>query len=329
VAARPQGGSKERGVTQTQDKPRVQEGKRRKIKRVSIIVFVVLLLAAVIPAILIAQANRSAVSHQPIHYIGVYERGNPPSYANVNAFKTTVGITPNIIMYYSSWQEPFEADFATAAAHHGAVTLVQMDPTGISLAAIAAGQYDGYLRSYANAVSAYRRPVILSFGHEMNGHWYSWGYTRASAAAFVAAWRHIVTLFRSLNVQNVTWMWTVNIIQSAGRIPNPAPWWPGKSYVNWVGIDGYYSASSSTFPALFGSTITAVREMTGDPILIAETAVHSGLDQPAKIADLLAGIRLYGLLGFVWFEVDNWRIDSSAAGAAFRQAADGYRGSPS
>jgi hypothetical protein len=69
--------------------------------------------------------------------------------------------------------------------------------------------------------------------------------------------------------------------------------------------------------------------MTGDPILIAETAVHSGLDQPAKIADLLAGIRLYGLLGFVWFEVDNWRIDSSAAGAAFRQAADGYRGSPS
>ncbi len=64
--------------------------------------------------------------------------------------------------------------------HHrgqnGAVPLVQMDPDGISIAAIASGRYDGYLSSYAEAVRAYRHPVILSFGHEMNGSWYSWGY---------------------------------------------------------------------------------------------------------------------------------------------------------
>ena len=46
----------------------------------------------------------------------------------------------------------------------------------VSIAAIASGQYDGYLSAYAEAVRAYRRPVILSFGHEMNGNWYSWGY---------------------------------------------------------------------------------------------------------------------------------------------------------
>ncbi len=75
---------------------------------------------------------------------------------------------------------------------------MQIDPTGISIAAIASGHYDSYLSSYAEAVRAYRHPVILSFGHEMNGYWYSWGYLHTPPAAFVAAWRHIVTLFRAL-----------------------------------------------------------------------------------------------------------------------------------
>ncbi len=316
-------------MAQTQEKPTVQEGRHRRRKWIGIIVCVVLILGAAIPAVLIVRANRPAVPHRPVHYIGVYERSNPPSYAKANAFSATVGVTPNMLMYYSSWQEPFEANFAAAAFRHGAVPLVQMNPYGVSLAAIAAGQYDGYLRSYANAVRAYGHPVILSFGHEMNGYWYPWSHTHASPADFVDAWHHIVTLFRGLNVPNVTWLWTINIIQPSGGIPSPVPWWPGKSYVNWVGIDGYYSASSSTFSSLFGSAIATVHELTNAPVLITETAVPSTLDQPAMIADLYAGVRLYGLLGFVWFDVGKWRIDSPAASAAFRQGAVAYQGSTS
>jgi hypothetical protein len=127
-----------------------------------------------------------------------------------------------------------------------------------------------------------------------------------------------------LGVQNATWLWTVNIIDVAGGIASPAPWWPGRSYVNWVGIDGYYYSPSQTFSSLFGPTITAIREITGQPILIAETAVSSAADQPAQINDLFAGIRLYGLLGFVWFSVQDWRLSSDKAIAAFRQGATGY-----
>ena len=43
--------------------------------------------------------------------------------------------------------------------------------------AIAAGKFDAYLSAYAVTVRAYRHPVILSFGHEMNGSWSSWGYS--------------------------------------------------------------------------------------------------------------------------------------------------------
>ena len=232
-----------------------------------------------------------------------------------------------MITYYSGWLEPFQTSFATTVAEHGAVPLVQINPFGVSLAAIASGQYDSYLTSYAETVRAYRHPVILSFGHEMNGDWYSWGYRHTSPAVFVAAWRHMVTVFRELGVRNVIWLWTVNIIDTLGGIPSPALWWPGSSYVTWVGIDGYYYTPSSTFAPLFGPTITAVRALTSDPILIAETAAAPAAGQPAKIADLFAGIRLFGLLGFVWFDAnatEDWRLSSRAAIAAFRQGAEAY-----
>ncbi len=50
-----------------------------------------------------------------------------------------------------------------------------------------------------------------------------------------------------------------------------------------------------------------MRALTGDPILIAETGAVPDADQPAKIADVFAGIRLYGLLGFVWFDATNYQ----------------------
>ena len=56
----------------------------------------------------------------------------------------------------------------------------------------------------------------------MNGTWYSWGYQHTSPAAFVAAWRHIVTVFRAVGAWNVTWLWTVNVIQLRQHIPSPA-----------------------------------------------------------------------------------------------------------
>ena len=266
----------------------------------------------------------------PASYIGLYREGVPSSYGVVSSFTAATGVRPDVVTYYSGWGEKFQAGFAASVAKHGAVPLVQINPFGVSLAAIASGKYDDYLSTYAEAVRAYRRPVILGFGHEMNGSWYPWGYTHTSPAAFVAAWRHIVTLFRMRGVRNVTWMWTVNIIHARQGIPSPAPWWPGSAYVTWVGMDGYYYNPSWTFAPLFGPTIAAVRELTRDPILIAETAAPAAV-QPAKIADLFAGVRLYGLLGFVWFDVsrtEQWGLSSPKAIAAFRRGAETFHRTP-
>jgi mannan endo-1,4-beta-mannosidase len=268
-------------------------------------------------------------------YLGVFTKGVPASYAGVSAFSSATGARPDVVMYYSGWYMPFPTRFANTVASNGAVPLVQMDPDKvgqrISLAAIAAGKYDGYLSQYAEAVRAYRHPVILSFGHEMNGNWSAWGYQHTAPAVFVAAWRHVVDIFRELGAKNVTWLWTVNIINDThgGNAARPAQWWPGSSYVTWVGIDGYYLKPSWQFAPLFGPTIAAVKDLTTDPILIAETGAVPAAGQAGKIADLFAGIRSYGLLGFVWFDATNsigvpFGLSSPAAIAAFRKGASTF-----
>jgi hypothetical protein len=166
----------------------------------------------------------------------------------------------------------------------------------------------------------------------MNGNWSDWGYRHTSPATFVSAWRHIVNLFRVLGAKNVTWLWTVNIINGSrsGKVDaNLRQWWPGSSYVTWVGIDGYYLMPNWQFAPLFGPTIGAVHALTSAPILIAETGAVPAAGQPAKIDDLFAGIRSYGLLGFVWFNSTNsagqpFGISGPAAIAAFREGASTY-----
>jgi hypothetical protein len=265
-------------------------------------------------------------------YLGVYVAGVPASYAGVTAFTTTTGIRPDVVVYYSAWLEPFQAGFALAATRHHAVPLVQIDPSGVSLAAIASGRYDSYLRAYAAAVRSYGRPVILSFGHEMNATWYQWGNQHTSPKVFVAAWRHIVTQFRAAGADDVTWLWTINIINTSERIASPGPWWPGQSYVTWIGLDGYYSNAAESFPTLFGPTVAAVRALTSDPVLITETGVAPTVSRQAKIPDLFAGVRADRLLGLVWFDAvgtRDWRLDSAADAAAFRRQAETYRPTPS
>lgn len=281
-------------------------------------------------------ANLTPAVHYPIRpahfvrYLGIHEPDAPSSYAEIEQFAQLIGKEPNLVSYYSPWLQPFNLGFASSAAERGAVTLVQIDPVNIKLADIAAGRYDAYLRAYAGMVKSFGKQVILSFGHEMNGDWSSWGFQHTSPTVFVAAWRHIVDVFRVAGAKNITWMWTVNIVDNSQStpIPNPSPWWPGRSYVNWVGIDGYFYQSSQSFAQVFGPTITDIRTLTADPILIAETGAEQSAGQAAIINGLFSGARAYGVLGFVYFDEDaqgrNWRIDNEGSFAALRRDAKAF-----
>jgi hypothetical protein len=138
-----------------------------------------------------------------------------------------------------------DAHWSLAADHVPFVTLswaTGNNPNTI-IPDIVAGKYDRDISGFASSVktelSPYGRILIRPFwefnftGSEWNDVHYG-----GSPQEFIAAWRHFVNIFRSNNVGNVKWLW--NPIRVGGsQAQNPVPYYPGSSYVDWIGIDAY------------------------------------------------------------------------------------------
>jgi hypothetical protein len=303
--------------------------------RVVVAVAMALALASVTGAVsrvLVSTPSKPPAAHATLAprlaaYLGTFEPGAPPDYAPVTSFAKAAGRPPNLVGYYSGWAQPFNLAFANTLRRRGVIPFVQIDPTDASVSAIANGSYDEYLRSYADSVRNFSDAVVIGFGHEMNASWYTWGYKHVAPATFIAAWRHLVTLFRQQGADNVTWLWTV---EADGPETDPGPlrsWWPGASYVTWIGVDGYYYRPADTFASVFGQTIRQVRSFSRAPVLLSECAVGPAAGSFAKIQDLFKGMSTYDTLGLVWFDKkqtggryrQDWRLeDSPQAEISFR-----------
>jgi hypothetical protein len=219
-----------------------------------------------------AAANHPARLESPVRAVlpqrsaGLYESAGAGSYAPLGRGGRVADAWPRIAVSYSGWDLGFKTSFADDARAAEEIPLIQIEPGRVSLAAIARGAYDSYLRSYADAAAGYQGAVIIGFGQEMNERRYPWGDRETSPAVFVRAWRRIVDVFRSQHADNVIWLWTIG--KSSATAGPLRAWWPGTRYVTWVGIDGYYEVPGRARLSAFAGTIARVRRITGDPVLL-------------------------------------------------------------
>lgn len=261
-------------------------------------------------------------------YLGIALDGTPTQEAPVRDFTTQAGKQPNLREYYAKWGDPFLAYNNRTVWDRGQLPFLVWEPYSSTAGQIAAGKDDAYIRTFADAVRDYNRPLALSFGHEMNGDWYPWGSQKTSAADFARAWRHIHDLFTDEGAANVIWVWSPNVINPVPGV-RLQPYYPGNAYVDWIGIVGYYAHTGPiTFSTVFGPTLKEIRRFSRKPFLVAETGVQAGDRKPAEIADLFRGVASRAdMLGLVWFNIKkeaDWRINSGPASlAAFRRAAAG------
>jgi hypothetical protein len=199
----------------------------------------------------------------------------------------------------------------------GAETVLELQPKSVTLAQIAAGAEDSWLRStFAPDVVALSRAVTVSFAPEMNGQWYAWGHGRATPATFVQAWQHIHSVVAATAAAPyVSWMWQPSAIHFT--TPSPKPYWPGGQYVDEIGLDGYYIFPTDNFTTIFAKSIALIRSLTKKPIIIGETSVGPlTARQSAGIQNLFAGVRRNHLGGLVWFNIpqnrgryhQDWRL---------------------
>lgn len=195
---------------------------------------------------------------------------------------------------------------------------------------IISGGQDLYLISFAQDVKTYGAPVTIRFGHEMNGNWYPWGNR---GEEYKTAYRHIVDLFKTQGVTNVSWMWSINTDNVPySPITDASRFYPGDTYVDSIGIDGYNFGTSQSwsswrsFSDLFSDSY-AFAASYNKPIIISEMAsTERGGNKPQWITQMASDLKTKfpKVTEFVWFNLlkeTDWRIESTASSlASFKQA---------
>lgn len=276
--------------------------------------------------------------------VGVSTEGAPGG-AELQQLVSQLGRVPDEVMWFVAWglQAGFPAEDAARVRSLGATPVITWEPwdtsagagqTTYSMRSIAAGQHDAYVRAWARAVRGFATPVVIRFAHESNGTWYPWspGVNGTTAADAVAAWRRVRDVFRKERATNAVFRWSPNVPFS-GSTPM-AQLWPGSSYVDQVGLDGYNWAGhlpGTTWLRFYDVVAQGLAELgtlTSLPVHVSETASPESApdgsgDKAAWIRDMFTTLRADPrLAGVTWFhhrkELD-WRIDSSpTALEAFR-----------
>lgn len=271
----------------------------------------------------------------------------PDHPSTLTAYTTLVGRAPAIVSWYQSWSEPlFYSGQMPPVAAMGAAPMITWDPIvdghGIPLKDIASGREDGIIRAAALEAKGWGHLILVRFAHEMNlfGSTYGPSANHNTSEQFVAAWRHVVDLFRQLGATNVRWVWSPNV-DCGGSCPFTA-FYPGDAWVDWVALDGYNYAGVDhvqwlTFDQIFRSSYDTLAALTDKPMMIGETAsAETGGDKAQWITTgLLRTVptsmpRIRALVWFDRLKETDWRVNSSASSlAAFREvvASPLYQGS--
>ncbi len=92
-----------------------------------------------------------------------------------------------------------------------------------SLQKIIVGEFDVDLRMWARDAKRFGTVILIEWGTEPNGDWFSWngkwnGGADEGPKRYIAAYRHIVDLMRAEGADNLTWVWHVNWDDDPGEL---------------------------------------------------------------------------------------------------------------
>jgi len=188
------------------------------------------------------------------------------------------------------------------------------------------GDYDAYIREFAEDARDWGHPFFLRFNWEMNGNWFPWseGVNGNQSGEYVAAWRHVHDIFDAVGADNVSWVWCPNVDSAHKLQTSLAANYPGDDYVDWTGLDGYNWGPSKggwiSFSQLYGATYHEITDTIapGKPLMIGEMgSTENGGSKANWISQALAEIptAFPNIRAMLWFDTFDdgmdWPIETS------------------
>ncbi len=250
--------------------------------------------------------------------------------------------TPDYVMFYRDLGRPFPASGIKTIRTKKATPIISLElwkwhaSSEHYLPKILDGEFDAFFKEWALAAHAEGGRVLLRFGFEFNGDWFTWF---GKPDLFVAAWQRAHDIFERAGADNVEWVWAPNMVSCPNTPENNMHcYYPGEEYVDWVALDGYNWGEHhdqwhhwESFDDLFATPLSEFADRyPTKPVMIAETGCVEA--EPGRKAKWLretqqALARYPEIKATVWFNLDkrregeqNWRLDSSEASlAAFNE----------
>ena len=146
----------------------------------------------------------------------------------------------SVISHYYSLSDGYSLEYwsylfgpALKDGEHAFLVYLNFDNEGGDCPLVTAGTYDAKLRETFTYLASLDCPVFLRIGGEMN----AWG-NAAAPESFKAAYIHIANLARSIS-PNVALVFSPNFSAATGV--DMDSFYPGDSYVDWVGTSLYYN----------------------------------------------------------------------------------------
>lgn len=212
--------------------------------------------------------------------IGAYvhvDHGGPGVTGAVNALEAAQGRKLDIEHRYESIGQPL-LDTYKWDIEQGRIPMISW--AGQNTDEIAAGKWDSFIISRANEIKALKAPFLVRFMWEMDGNPNAEAKFVKGQASYIAAWRHVVTIFRQQGATNAQFVWcpmAFGFRPNGGRAPS---FYPGDAYVDWVAADGYNWAPGrggnyQSFQGIFADFYAWAQKNTpSKPLLIGETGVQ-------------------------------------------------------
>jgi hypothetical protein len=216
----------------------------------------------------------------------------------------------------------------------GAIPLISW--RGVPYQTILGGHSDSIIKAAARNLARLKQPVFLRWAWEMNGNWYPWGGPNNDndPQGYVDCWRYLHRIFTQQNARNVAWVWSINWNNRPPAATNRfQSYYPGDSYVDWVGLSGYnlgHESPQTLYDPLYNAYATR------KPVFITEIAAadFGGVTKGDFIRKFSAYVAARPAIGAVaWFDTDthkdapyNWRIDANTDSlAAYKAMASSAR----
>jgi mannan endo-1,4-beta-mannosidase len=295
-------------------------------------------------------------------YFGLYTAQSPFNWSEFDDVTSRVGEQPNTAGYFQGWDQNFRADAVQRSWAKGDLPIItwesqsstagnnQPDQPEYSLGNIINGNFDAYLKQYADAIVANGQPVGIRLDQEMNATWYPWseddGHGNSvngnSAGQYVQMWKHVHDIFAGEGANSyVNWIWAPNRINNLTATHKTLEYnqslFPGDDYVDWIGMSGYERPSGDgpqdgSFADTFSDTLSILRQVSTKPIFLAEIGATEGGGLKAgwinNLFNALADPENKDIIGFSWFSLtvtttlnhelvtNDWRLNSTATSMA-------------